>query len=154
MLQSQYKLRGDGKRNIKNTSLIAIWIVLRQRKYMRIERGRERKDAVPEWPPVHTILDPVVYDCRKRFVIHCCKGLCLGFKWVSKFIKLTLTFWEHNSVCALFQELELYKPELVDKPAILILNKIDTEGAEEVRDITVKKVKAMRGSQSVMRSNR
>ena len=54
----------------------------------------------------------------------------------------------------MFQELELYKPELVDKPAILILNKIDTEGAEELRDITVKKVKAMRGSESVVSSNR
>jgi len=46
----------------------------------------------------------------------------------------------------LFQELELYKPELVSKPAILILNKIDIKGAQELRDITVEKVKHMRGS--------
>jgi len=43
------------------------------------------------------------------------------------------------------QELELYKPELVSKPAILIINKIDTEGAEKLCDETVKKVKNMQG---------
>jgi len=42
--------------------------------------------------------------------------------------------------------LELYKPELVNKPAILILNKIDTEGAEKLCDVTVEKVKAMQGN--------
>jgi len=41
--------------------------------------------------------------------------------------------------------LELYKPELVSKPAILILNKIDTEGAEKLNDVTVEKVKSMKG---------
>ena len=46
----------------------------------------------------------------------------------------------------MFEELELYKPELVSKPAILILNKIDIKGAEKLRDETVEKVKRMRGS--------
>jgi len=43
--------------------------------------------------------------------------------------------------------LELYKPELVSKPAILIFNKLDTKGAEELYGDTVKKVKFMRGEQ-------
>ena len=49
----------------------------------------------------------------------------------------------------LFQELELYKPELVGKPAILIFNKLDTEGSEELCDDTIKKVKCMRGEHCV-----
>jgi len=49
-------------------------------------------------------------------------------------------------VSTMFEELELYKPELVSKPAILILNKIDIKGAEKLRDETVEKVKRMRGS--------
>jgi len=57
-------------------------------------------------------------------------------------------FWLYgwSYICnIIFQELELYKPELVNKPAILILNKIDTEGAEKLCDETVKKVKNMKG---------
>jgi len=46
----------------------------------------------------------------------------------------------------MLQELELYKPELVSKPAILILNKIDIKGAQKLCDITIEKVKHMRGS--------
>jgi len=48
-------------------------------------------------------------------------------------------------VGVIHQELELYKPELVSKPAVLILNKIDTEGAERLCDVTVDKVKHMQG---------
>lgn len=46
-----------------------------------------------------------------------------------------------ENVVLLNKELELYKPELVSKPAILILNKIDIKGAEKLRDVTVEKVK-------------
>lgn len=49
-----------------------------------------------------------------------------------------------ENIVLLNKELELYKPELIGKPAVLILNKIDTEGAEELYDVTVEKVKAMR----------
>ena len=48
-------------------------------------------------------------------------------------------------LCVTFQELELYKPELVNKPAILIINKIDTEGAGKLCDDTVTKVKSIQG---------
>ena len=69
-------------------------------------------------------------------------------------IKIRFQYWQRKNreikrcAATLFQELELYKPELVNKPAILILNKIDTEGAEKICDVTVEKVKAMQGNQS------
>lgn len=30
-----------------------------------------------------------------------------------------------------FKELELYKPELIEKPSLILINKMDVEGAEE-----------------------
>jgi len=68
------------------------------------------------------------------------------------FCEITLAsccWWTELNITSTFQELELYKPELVSKPAILILNKIDTEGADKIADVTVEKVKAMKGIYSV-----
>ncbi|XP_045470593.1 GTP-binding protein 10 [Harmonia axyridis] len=36
-----------------------------------------------------------------------------------------------DTVLLLNKELELYKPELIDKPSLIIINKMDVEGAEE-----------------------
>jgi GTPase involved in cell partitioning and DNA repair len=37
-----------------------------------------------------------------------------------------------ETVLLLNKEIELYKPELLDKPAMLVLNKMDTENAQEI----------------------
>ena len=42
-----------------------------------------------------------------------------------------LKIWKYLYAYNCLQELELYKPELIGKPAILALNKMDKEGAED-----------------------
>ena len=55
-----------------------------------------------------------------------------------------------NAVGCNIQELELYKPELVSKPAILVINKIDTPGHEPLLEATVNRIRNMKGEPSVM----
>lgn len=54
---------------------------------------------------------------------------------------LALTNFHH----IFFQELELYKASLLDKPHILLINKMDTDEADEKFDKTVDMVKNMAG---------
>ncbi len=46
----------------------------------------------------------------------------------------------------LFQELELYKEELLQKPAVLALNKIDIEGADRKVQEVLRLVENMEGA--------
>ncbi|XP_011495823.1 PREDICTED: GTP-binding protein 10 homolog [Ceratosolen solmsi marchali] len=46
-----------------------------------------------------------------------------------------------ETILLLNKEIELYKPELLDKPAMLILNKMDTENAEKICNDVLPKLK-------------
>ena len=45
----------------------------------------------------------------------------------------------------LLQELELYNEELVNKPAVLILNKLDIDGADKLFSSTVERFEHVKG---------
>jgi Obg family GTPase CgtA len=49
-----------------------------------------------------------------------------------------------QNVILLNKELELYSPQLVNKPAILVINKIDVDGAHQLADETIELIKNMK----------